>query len=112
MEVILKKTKITKSIVNQLEHVNIGELDRYAILGYCVLPKKKIVLLYDSESKRLVYFPLALRVGINSSGKVYWVSHQGTTSSTRNLSPEQAAEVVRKLERIVNNARSLGQIFI
>lgn len=61
MEVILKKTKITKSIINQSLPAPIDAFLRtdfhYDVLGWCMYNDKKIVLLYEKATNQVrTYF--------------------------------------------------------
>lgn len=68
MEVVLKKTKITKSIVTQAlqgnDNLYFGEYT-YDILGWCVLNGKRNerwILLYDRVKNTLVRLPYAQKL--------------------------------------------------
>jgi hypothetical protein len=61
MEVLLKKTKITKSIINQSLPAPIDAFLRtdfhYDVLGWCMYNDKKIVLLYEKDTNQVrTYF--------------------------------------------------------
>jgi hypothetical protein len=61
MEVLLKKTKITKSIINQSLPAPIDAFLRtdfhYDVLGWCMYNGKKIVLLYEKATNQVrTYF--------------------------------------------------------
>jgi hypothetical protein len=61
MEVLLKKTKITKSIINQSLPAPIDAFLRtdfhYDVLGWCMYNGKKIVLLYERATNQVrTYF--------------------------------------------------------
>ena len=49
VEVILKKTKITKSILNQSNSLSFKEIDKNNIIGWCFDGKSKIVVSYNNE---------------------------------------------------------------
>lgn len=49
IEVFLKKTKITKTLVNQFEHKNFLELGSYQIIGWCKPNDDKLVISYNEE---------------------------------------------------------------
>lgn len=61
MEVLLKKTKITKSIINQSLSAPIDAFLRtdfyYDVLGWCMHNGKRIVLLYEKDTNQVrTYF--------------------------------------------------------
>lgn len=56
VEVVLKKVRLTKSILNQatikqFDHIN---LDNYDVIGWYADGKKRFVVLYNSESNSLI----------------------------------------------------------
>ena len=53
MEILLKKTIITKSIIEQVLPPDINKLDLYNILGFCIFKKYKWILLYNDCSNDL-----------------------------------------------------------
>lgn len=54
MEVVLKKTKITSSILSQSEKATISDMINETIIGWCVFKDNKYIVLYDSV-KNLLY---------------------------------------------------------
>lgn len=118
MEVVLKRTKITKSIVSQLEFVPSHLLSNYKVLGYCVLPKTKIVLLYDEVRNKLAKTSYKTKIWVDpiSSGPgayaKYNISGSAHTQHLNFPNEEDAKSCVFLWKRIQNNAESLGQIFI
>jgi hypothetical protein len=62
MEVLLKKTKITSSILNQCAVAFLNQLMSYEVLGYCVLKAKRWIVLYNSKTNDLKKFPLIKNV--------------------------------------------------
>ncbi|WP_312081803.1 hypothetical protein [Empedobacter sp.] len=53
-EVVLKKTKITKSILSQTRWIPYKNLVGYTILGWCYIGNQKVVVSYNSETNILV----------------------------------------------------------
>jgi len=53
MEVILKKVKITSSILNQVLILKADDLKSFEVLGYCVLKNDKWIVLYNASTNEL-----------------------------------------------------------
>ena len=47
MLVTLKKIKLTKSVIEQLQYVDIRSIKNYKILGYVIIPKKESKVIID-----------------------------------------------------------------
>ena len=54
VQVELKMTKITKTILNQSAWVSYEKLNGYVILGWCLVGNQKIVISYNSDTNVLV----------------------------------------------------------
>lgn len=62
MEVILKRTKITKAIFSQIQVASLKSIKTNIILGYCIIKGEKWVLLYDEEEKNIKKYPQIYQV--------------------------------------------------
>ena len=58
MEVILKKTKITTSILKQTLRSTEIELGVADVLGWCIYDKQKYIVLYNSATQTRSKFPM------------------------------------------------------
>ena len=58
MEVILKKTKITSSVLKQTLRSTEKDLQSGSILGWCLFNKAKYIVCYRVELKSLSMFPM------------------------------------------------------
>jgi hypothetical protein len=117
MEVLLKKTKITASILKQMQHAKINQLWQYQVLGYFVKneknKKRKYVLLKDTKTDEVCIWQLfhAGRIYdekimlFDESGRNYFTYDN---SKVLNLDMRNFAE---RLKEIRVQALELGQIF-
>jgi hypothetical protein len=115
MEVTLRKTKITASILKQMEHAKINHLWQYQVLGYFVKSEKgktrKFALLKDANSESICIWQLfhAGRVDddkiklVDESGKFYY-----GYDKTQNLDLRKFADRIAEVKK---QALELGQIF-
>lgn len=53
MEIILKKTKITSSIFNQIQNANVADLIPSNVMGYCIQKNQRCILFYNQETNEL-----------------------------------------------------------
>jgi len=58
MEVILKKTKITSSVLKQTLRSTEKDLQSGSILGWCLFGKAKYIVCYRTDLKSLSIFPM------------------------------------------------------
>jgi hypothetical protein len=118
MQVILKKTKITKSIFNQTMTVNANDLPLYEVIGFCVINSIKWILLYNSNTNELRKYVLFvdLKKEFNNSDNIFTVKvilgSNYTPMSYSSNSEIESLEFIKKLTNIKNKSISLGQIFI
>lgn len=56
MEVILKRTKITRSIMNQIVWASVSELKTFDVLGTCIYDGRSYIVLYSDTMLRV--YPL------------------------------------------------------
>jgi hypothetical protein len=117
MEVILKKTKITNSIINQTLIAGSFDLLSFEILGFCVVKKYKWIILYKSSTNELRKYPYIkdvyyddnknydtnIRVRVNFEGKINDITY---ISETENLL------LFKKIKEIKNNTILKGQFYI
>lgn len=76
MEVLIRKTKITKSIVKQSLQANLEifkNLNNYDVLGWCLVDNRKIVLIYDRLTQQI----LTYRYTPFSTGKYQYLKREG-----------------------------------
>lgn len=58
MEVILKKTKISNSILKQCLRATDTDFVNGVILGWCIFDKMRYIICYNESSKSLTKYPL------------------------------------------------------
>ena len=122
MEVILKKTKITNSILKQSLRsteidFNVGE-----ILGWCIYNELKYIICYRSDIKSLSRFPMFkdlvteqrhrsvngndnFAVNVSLGGNYTPLTYVSKTK-------EENEEFVQLLKKVKHNAEIKGQFFV
>ncbi len=119
MEVTLRKTKITASILKQMQHANTEQIFTYKVLGYFVIqskfgPSKRALLQsYDNEDCKLCIMVDNYNVSVpNINGTCYLdVNGYKVGTSYKNLDPTYARDLGERFIEIKNQANKLGQIF-
>jgi hypothetical protein len=117
MEVTLRKTKITASILKQMEHAKINQIWQYDVLGYFVKTEKsktrKYALLKDVNSEKICIFQLFHAGSIDDNriklfdenGKFYY-SYDKTEKLDLDL-----RKFADRIAEVKKQALELGQIF-
>lgn len=122
MELILKKTKLTSSIINQILRANELALKTYSVVGWCIHQKIKWVILYDENTKDLKKYliPVDVKIeGLTGSStlphEVYLKVDFGskyTPLHYRYPTEEEAKEFMGHIRKIKRLAETVGQFFI
>jgi len=141
MEVILKKTKITKGIVEQSllgSYTLIYSYHAYDLLGWCVYKNKRYFLLYHRDSKQISKLPYISQTSnhiektfeskqfINPNNtndyiwkssiciKVYFQDHAYTFNYQQDLneSDEHVEDVYTNIKNLVKQIHIAGQIYL
>ena len=115
MEVILKRSKITASIINQTGFANLIQLSSFEVLGFCIVKSVKYIVLYNGNTNELKKYMMyknadvmltdKLKVSVNYGGN--WVSSCYTLESEQRVS-----EVMVILKKVKFEAERKGQFFI
>lgn len=119
MEILLKKSKITKSILNQTLRSTESDLENSEILGWCIHNTIKYIVLYCKDTKILTKFPLftdILEDPTISGSKRFTVSlpfhRKYLPMKFSSTSEEEANQFVKLLEKVKQDAEYKGQFFI
>ncbi|EMY3479070.1 hypothetical protein [Flavobacterium psychrophilum] len=122
MEVILKKTKITNSILKQALRSTEIDFKVGELLGWCIYDKMKYIVCYRTDIKSLSIFPMFKDLTTEQRHK----SINGNdnfavnVSLGRNYTPmtyvsknkEDNDEFVELLKKVKHNAEIKGQFFV
>lgn len=122
MEVILKKSKITNSILKQTLRSTEIDLNIGEVLGWCLFMKAKYIVLYRSDVKTLSIFPMFKKIEVgqkyddNIENKIFLV---GLKLGDR-LKPliytfpneNDKNKFIETLEKAKRNAENRGQFFV
>src|ERR1035437_6494922 len=75
MEVILKKTKVTSSILKQTLIAKVIDLETFEVLGFCISKNQKWIVLYKSSTNELRKYIMIKEVCVETdhSDKPNWV---------------------------------------
>jgi len=118
MEVFLKKSKITSSILNQTFIANVIDLKTAEVLGFCVLKNQKWIVLYKSATKELKKY-LMFKEAVaetDHSDKPTWVKvNFGGTRVSKSYQTEnegESQEFVKLMDTIKHKAETCGQFFL
>lgn len=117
MEVLLKKSKITSTIFNQIGIASISQLITYDILGFCINKGYRWIVLYYNETNDLKKFRLIKKVETKASGldqlvceiEFYGDSPTGTYRLDNNFNQETWLD---KLLAVRDTALSKGQFYL
>lgn len=120
MEVLLKKCKITLSIIKQLLVASEENIRTYNVLGWVLLPYKnssyKKILLYDSVSNKLVsmFYPKDISEkpkGQDNRFELYYRNDFNNHYYHSFDTKEEQVQFHSVLNRVVSEAKEQGQIF-
>jgi hypothetical protein len=112
MEVTLKKTKITASILKQMEHATIENIFNYKTIGYVnhklsnVVNKKAI--LTNGIDYKLMTIPISIQVKGRYLGLTYTFTGTGYKETNSEI---EAINLKEQMLIVVKQALELGQIF-
>ena len=119
MEVILKKTKTTNSILKQALRSTEIDLKVGEILGWCIYDKMKYIICYRSDIKSLSKFPMfkdlitkeertesnRFAVNLSLGGNFIPLTYLSETK-------EENEDFIKLLKKIKHDAEIKGQFFI
>ena len=122
MEVILKKTKITNSILKQALRSTEIDFKVGEILGWCIYEKLKYIVCYRSDIKSLSKFPMFKDLTTEQRHKSIngYDNFAVNVSLGGNYTPltyvsktkEENEEFVELLKKVKHNAEIKGQFFV
>jgi hypothetical protein len=116
MEVILKKSKITSSIISQTTYCSLSELNKFNVIGFCFNKENKYIVFYRSDTKELRKF-----VSFKSASyKKEYEKHIITVCLGGNYvdknyqfdSEDEAIKILSNLKKALHESVVLGQFFI
>jgi hypothetical protein len=122
MEVILKKTKITNSILKQALRSTEIDLRVGEILGWCIYDKMKYIVCYRSDIKSISRFPMFKDLTTEQRHKAIngFDNFAVNVSLGGNYTPltyvsktkEENDSFVSLLKKVKHNAEIRGQFFL
>ena len=118
MEVLLKKTKITSSILAQCGGASIPELINYEVLGYCMWKGSKWIVLYYKEKSDLKKFPMFKDIEqfeTTPPRKPHYdivLYDKSSFGSYRTENNEEMAATVKQILQVADEAFEKGQFYI
>ena len=121
MEVMLKKAKITNSILKQTKNSHISDIQKGRVLGFCQFEKFDFIVLHRPDINELSKFPMYRDFKIRPSQSydddkrnVVQVSFDFRYSEVFfELQNESLAlDFLERLKVIKMNAKSLGQFYV
>lgn len=122
MEVILKKTKITASILKQALRSTEIDLKVGEILGWCIYDKIKYIICYRGDVKSLSKYPMFKDItteqrheslnGYDNFAVKVSLGGNYTPLTYVSKTKEENEAFVELLKRVKHNAEIKGQFFI
>ena len=122
MEVILKKSKITNSILKQTLRSTEIDLNVGEVLGWCLFGKSKYIVCYRSDVKGLSIFPMFKEIEVEPKykdsveNKTYLVEVKlvGNYVPLKYTCSDENDKIkfVETLKKAKHNAESRGQFFL
>ena len=117
MEIVLKKSKITNSILKQTLRSTLIDFKAGEILGWCIYNKEKYIICYRSDVNTLSRFPMFKDL---TTEQRHESNHSIKVSLEGNYLPivyvsetnEDAESTVELLKKVKHNAQIKGQFFI
>ena len=120
MEVVLRKTKITGSVLKQVQYATLEQMLKYKVLGWVSHGGFYKIILYDSNSNNISFTFLNAvfeldeswnpeHTEINYGAKCYNPKHIAQIYKCD--SKEKANDILIKLKSLKRIANSDGQIF-
>jgi hypothetical protein len=117
MEVLLKKFKITASILAQTLIADVANLKSEFVLGWCIYKKHKYIILYNSLTTELRKYPMPKIVVLeyDNYNKKFTVRVEFTEHLTHhiyNMGDETLNDAFAvELKNVKGRAESAGQFF-
>lgn len=122
MEVILKKTKITNSILKQSLRSTEVDLNVGEILGWCLFGKVKHIVCYRSDVKGLSIFPMFKEIEVEAKYKdsienktfLVQVKLAGNFVPLKYICTDENDKIkfIETLNKAKHNAEIRGQFFL
>ena len=118
MEVILKKSKITNSILGQTLIASMGNFKTMKVLGWCYYKTNNWIVLYNEETNELRRYPLFKSIErmpisygrVKDEIKVY--NHNMNTQYYTFDTEEEAITFYDLINGVKSTAMQLGQFFL
>ena len=117
MEVLLKKSKITNSILTQTLEASFSDIKKFKTLGFCVFNKRRYIILYNEDTNELRKFPM-IRDVIKSPGNQESLivktifGHNYIPRIFKCEDKEGVEKVMQTFKDIKRHAIANGQIFL
>jgi hypothetical protein len=110
MEVTLRKTKITASILKQMEHATIEDIFYYKTIGYVNYPNvsNKKAIMTNGINCKLITIPISMQV----KGRFLYLTYSYPGSGNKETNSEiEAINLKEQMLAVKKQALELGQIF-
>jgi hypothetical protein len=118
MEVILKKAKITSSILNQTIYARPQLMGNWDVIGWCIHKERRYIIFYDKESNTLKKFDSYERIEFISDLEINRFEveiiryNRDESISLRCSTLEEQNELAILLESVRIEALEKGQFYI
>lgn len=115
MEVLIKKSKLTKSIVSQIQPAWLDQIEKYEPIGWVVDGKYKKVIL--AKEGYLAFLYMDCVVAEERDGNTEFctqIQKYGFCSRIikKGLTMNDAKSLSTKIRSVINLGQSIGQIFL
>lgn len=115
MEVLIKRSKLTKSIVSQIQPAWMDQIENYEPIGWVVDGKYKKVILAKEGYLAFLYMDCEVVTPMEAKNLLSVQIRKYKFNSRiikRDLTEAQAKEISTKIRSVINLGQSLGQIFL
>lgn len=122
MEVLLKKSKITKQILNQVRLITLTQIAEYRVLGWCYDGSKNnvsYIVFYSSRENILYKFPRKVRVEVQMSAQKtnryyleFYHNVLGRLDTDGDFDEDTISLIMSNIEKMQQEAEELGQFYI
>lgn len=116
MELILKKTKLTSSILTQTVLASYADIKTFDVIGWCVHKNHKRIVLYNHDTQELRKYPMIKDI----KSEVYYMQHRTVirfdgnfNSAVYNTKDDEESQVIyNEFNKVRTDALTKGQFFI
>lgn len=115
MEVVLKKSKITASILKQVPLASVSEIIAFEVLGFCKYNDARWIVLYSSASNELRRYPYPVSIishDIDETARPYITVKFDNKHQPLDYTCKPGENLIQMFEQLRDAAIAKGQFYI